>query len=583
MNIIEQLHQFVTPKVLELVKNQAGDDDSKKSLLSSLYGILGARLSDPTAVERLEALDDKEDGHKILQTLLQDEQGNSQVSLLTDELAKEHNLPQDTVGTTIAAAAPLAFAQFKNLAEGNSVAVYLQGKLADFAGLLPTWATALLPAGLLAGVAGLAGSAVSGVSNLAASAGNLAGKAVSGVGGVVSDVADGAKSAAGAAVGGAKSVAGAAVDGAKDAVSSVATHVNSQINPTQKSESNFLKTLLPIIGLLIFAALVWLLLRACQHNTTPVAAPAPSTSQSAPASSTQTAAPVNLVPATLSLATDQTGNAIYSCRGEAGSEGVFASIRTTLSNIFGAADKCEMDVVKGHADSLPAGEHLPALFGLLKGVPNASISLNDKTVRFNASDDATIAKLIEGAKGILPADFVVEAEPKLDAATAVASSIDTAKTAIESLTDTTDADADDALVRALNLQIINFATASSDIPDENKAVLDLAAEKLAQMPNAQLKITGHTDNTGNYKSNKALSERRAKAVHDYLVSKGVADAQLETFGASSDEPVASNATEQGRFQNRRIEFTLIQANGDVTHVGNAADSAQPASQTSSAN
>lgn len=576
MNIIEQLHQFVTPKVLELVKNHTGDDGSKTSLLSSLYGILGARLSDPTAVERLDALSDAEkDSPKILDTLLQDEQGNSQVPLLTRELAKEHNLPQETVSATITTAAPLAFNQFKNLAEGNSIAVYLQDKLADFAGLLPTWATALLPAGLLAGVAGLAGSAVSGVSNLTSSAGNLVGKAVSGVGSVVSDVADGAKSAAGAAVG-----------GAKDAVSSVANHVNHQVTSTQKSESNFLKTLLPIIGLLIFAGLVWLLLRACQHNTTPVAAPAPTTSQSAPASSSQAAIATNLVPATLSLATDQTGNAIYSCRGEAGSEGVFSSIRTTLSNIFGKADKCEMDVVKGHADSLPAGEHLPALFGLLKGVPNASISINDKTVRFNAADDATIAKLIEGAKGILPADFVVEAEPKIDAATAVASSIDTAKTAIESLTDTSDADADDALVRALNLQIINFATASSDIPAENKAVLDLAAEKLVNMPNAQLKITGHTDNTGNYKSNKALSERRAKAVHDYLVSKGVADAQLETFGASSDEPVASNANEQGRFQNRRIEFTLIQANGDVTRVGNATnqtDSTQPASQASSTN
>ena len=113
-------------------------------------------------------------------------------------------------------------------------------------------------------------------------------------------------------------------------------------------------------------------------------------------------------------------------------------------------------------------------------------------------------------------------------------------------------------------------------------MLDLAAEKLTLMPNAKLKITGHTDNTGNYKSNKALSDRRAKAVHDYLVGKGVPDEQLETFGASSDEPVASNATEQGRFQNRRIEFTLIQANGDVTSVGNAQNSQAVASKTSDA-
>lgn len=563
MRIIEQLHHFVTPKVLELVRHQSGDDINKKNLLSSLYGILGARLSDPEAVNRLETLSDEEkDSPKILDVLLQDEHGDSQVPLLTKELAKEHNLPQDTVTATVNTAAPLAFTQFKNLAEGNSVAVYLQDKLTDFADFLPSWAVALLPAGLLAGVAGLAGSAVSGVSNIADKAGNLADKAATGVGHVVSDVTDSAKAATGAVVG-----------GAKDLVGGTTTHT------TQKSESNFLKTLLPIIGLIIFAGLVWLLLRACQDNKTPVAAPVANTNATTASAPSSTAA-INAVPATFSMATDDTGNAIYSCRGEAGSEGVFASIRTALSGVFGVADKCEMDVVSGHADTMASSEHLPVLFALMKGVPNSTISINDKTIRFNAADDAAIQKLIDGAKGILPADFVVEAEPKLDAAAAVASSVDTAKAAIESLTDTTNTQAADALVRALNLQIINFATASSDIPAENKAVLDLAAEKLAQMPNAKLKITGHTDNTGNYKSNKALSDRRAKAVHDYLVTKGVPDEQLETFGASSDEPVASNATEQGRFQNRRIEFTLIQANGDVTSVGNAQNSQAVASQTS---
>lgn len=598
MNIIEQLHQFVTPKVLELVKDQAGDNTSKTGLLSSLYGILGARLSDPNAIQRLEALeqvDEVKDGTKVLNALLQDEQGNSQLPLLVRELSTEHNLPQETVSATVTSAAPLAFAQFKNLADGNPIAVYLQDKMADFAALLPSWATALLPAGLLAGTAGLAGSAISGVSNLASSAGNLASKAVSGVGEVVSDVADGAKSGAEAVVSGAKDAVSSVSSGAKEAVGSVATHVNHQVsNATKatKNEGNFLKTLLPIIGLLIFAGLVWLLLRSCQHNTTPVASPTPA-AQTATASSSETASATTaaaLVPATLSLATDNAGNAIYSCQAEAGSEGVFASIRETLSSLFGSADKCEMNVVKGHAEQLAVGEHLPKLLGLLKGVPNASINLNDKTVRFNAADEASLAKLIEAAKGILPADFVVEAEPKLDAQTAVANSIDTAKSAIENLTDTTSEDTANALVRALNLQIINFATASNDIPAENKAVLDLAAEKLAQMPNAQLKIIGHTDDKGNYKSNKALSERRAKAVHDYLVAKGVPDAQLETFGASSDEPIASNATEQGRFQNRRIEFALIQANGDVTRVGNAnpADNASatdstPASGTTASN
>ena len=220
MRIIEQLHNFITPKVLELVKNHSGDDTSKTNLLSSLYGILGARLSDPQAVNRLEALsDDEKDSPKILDVLLQDEHGNSQAPLLTKELANEHNLSPETVAATVGVATPLVYTQFKNLAEGNSVAVYLQDKLTDFADYLPSWAVALLPAGLLAGIAGLAGSAVSGV-------GSLAGKAVSGVSGAVSGVADSAKAATGAVVSGAKDLAGSA-----------ATHVNDQVVPTKNQKT----------------------------------------------------------------------------------------------------------------------------------------------------------------------------------------------------------------------------------------------------------------------------------------------------------------------------------------------------------
>jgi outer membrane protein OmpA-like peptidoglycan-associated protein len=202
----------------------------------------------------------------------------------------------------------------------------------------------------------------------------------------------------------------------------------------------------------------------------------------------------------------------------------------------------------------------------MKGVPSSSVSIADKAVRFNAGNEADVAKLIEGAKGILPADFTVEAEPQLDVAAAVAGSINSAKQAISGLGD--NASADD-LVRALNLQIINFATDSSEIPAENQEILDLAAAKLSALPEATLKIIGHTDNQASHEYNQQLSEKRATAVRDYLVSKGVPAERLSVQGASYDHPVASNATEQGRFQNRRIEFTLSQAGEQVAAVGNA--------------
>lgn len=549
MNIIEQLHQLITPKVLELVKHHTGDDESKRQLLTSVYGILGARLSDESAVERVESLmkndaDASHDGKKLLDTLLQDEHGKSQVPLLTGELAKEYHLPESTTSATLTTATPLVLEQFKGLAGTGSISAYLKDKLEDFVALLPSWATALLPMGLLAGIAGVAGSVAStakdAVSDLATGASNLA-----------SNVADGAKGA---------------VSSVASGVSSATSNVSHEVAETAKKGGGFLKSLLPIIGLIILAGLIWLLLRSCQDKPAPVAKPAdtPAT-QEAPAS----VAPANAKPATFSLSTDEAGNAVYACQGQAGGEGVFASIRTALAGVFGATDKCELNVSKEHADMLPVGEHLPAIFGLMKGVPNASLTVNDKNIRLNSTDPVALQKLIDGVKGIVPSDFVVEAEPQIDAQTAVTTSLESAKTALDSLTET--ATAED-VVEALNLQIINFATASHAVPDENKVILDTAAAKLTSLPKARLKITGHTDNKGNHAYNQKLSERRANAVREYLVSKGVPNEQIEIFGASSDEPVASNATEQGRFQNRRIEFTLIEKDGTITAVGNADNS-----------
>lgn len=132
----------------------------------------------------------------------------------------------------------------------------------------------------------------------------------------------------------------------------------------------------------------------------------------------------------------------------------------------------------------------------------------------------------------------------------------------------------------MNLQIINFATDSAEIPEENKAILDKAAELIKQIPDAHLKITGHTDTQGSYAYNLDLSQKRAQSVHDYLVSKGVSDEKLEMQGASFDEPVATNATEQGRFRNRRIEFTVFKDGETIGKVGNAtADMATVATDT----
>lgn len=105
---------------------------------------------------------------------------------------------------------------------------------------------------------------------------------------------------------------------------------------------------------------------------------------------------------------------------------------------------------------------------------------------------------------------------------------------------------------------INFATGSAEITDEFARVLDGAANLINEHPEIQLlEIQGHTDNTGNDAINNPLSQARADAVRNYLISRGVDPSRLVAKGYGSTKPVATNATEAGRYQNRRIDIVRI--------------------------
>jgi outer membrane protein OmpA-like peptidoglycan-associated protein/uncharacterized protein YidB (DUF937 family) len=113
------------------------------------------------------------------------------------------------------------------------------------------------------------------------------------------------------------------------------------------------------------------------------------------------------------------------------------------------------------------------------------------------------------------------------------------------------------LTSALNLEIINFPTGSAQIPDSSTAFLDKAAEVMKQAPSGTvIQIAGHTDNVGDPAAKMTLSQQRAEAVRDYLIQRGVPAAELTARGFGDTQPVASNDTEEGRFHNRRIEFTV---------------------------
>jgi outer membrane protein OmpA-like peptidoglycan-associated protein len=73
----------------------------------------------------------------------------------------------------------------------------------------------------------------------------------------------------------------------------------------------------------------------------------------------------------------------------------------------------------------------------------------------------------------------------------------------------------------------------------------------------RIRVEGHTDNTGKADHNKELSGKRAESVMAYLVTKGVAQERLESTGCGQDVPVADNANDDGRQQNRRVEFVIL--------------------------
>lgn len=103
---------------------------------------------------------------------------------------------------------------------------------------------------------------------------------------------------------------------------------------------------------------------------------------------------------------------------------------------------------------------------------------------------------------------------------------------------------------------VTFGFDSSDLTLQARNALNDVSSVLTQYPETRVNIAGHTDSTGDAAYNQRLSERRAQAVGDYLARTGVASSRLYMSGYGENQPVASNQTEAGRAQNRRVEITL---------------------------
>lgn len=105
---------------------------------------------------------------------------------------------------------------------------------------------------------------------------------------------------------------------------------------------------------------------------------------------------------------------------------------------------------------------------------------------------------------------------------------------------------------------ILFATNSSTVSAASKSALRNLATSLNANPDTDIKIVGHTDSTGKVDYNQTLSEKRAKSVYDYLMEdQGISSTRMTFEGKGIHEPVADNATPEGRAKNRRVEILIL--------------------------
>lgn len=323
--------------------------------------------------------------------------------------------------------------------------------------------------------------------------------------------------------------------------------------PLQREEEksgSFMKALLPIIGLIILGALAWALLRGCQDNPEPVATPVVTEQQDANDGQAVVAAAIE--PASIRIATGE-ANTLYACRMNVGDEALQTTVMNAMSTTFGnEADKCRADVDDSFATDMPAAAQLATILPIIKSVPNASMIIKGDEIVVNAADADVLDKLVADLQAAVPA-MTIRAEGPLDLQGEIDNSLVAADTAVNNLGENPDPR---DVARALSIQVVNFELDKALIPEVNKPFLDRAATIIQEVPNMELMIIGHTDNQASNAYNMNLSRDRAEAVKEYLVSKGVDASKLTTKGMGESDPIADNSTEQGRFRNRRIEFTV---------------------------
>ncbi|KXV11733.1 flagellar motor protein MotB [Caballeronia megalochromosomata] len=193
----------------------------------------------------------------------------------------------------------------------------------------------------------------------------------------------------------------------------------------------------------------------------------------------------------------------------------------------------------------------------LMAVPGAEAKISGSRVELSGT--AANGKLgwTDRLKGALGGMFQVAA---FDVDGAVATATQSFRSAMKSLLATDTPCSGDKLTRVLDLQVVNFARSSAQVPESAFATLGETAQLLkscaAKGSMVNLEVAGYSDAQGTAAAKQEVSKERAQAVRGYLVRNGVPPQSLTAAGYGDANPVADNDTASGRFANRRIEFVV---------------------------
>lgn len=240
MNIIEHLTRTVTPVLL----NNA-NDENRSSLLEKLYAIMVARLADGNVSNSFANATIADDDHGFFDRVLPDTTHRTE---LVQQLSRHYSVPEQETSSLLSRAAPLVLRELRSLAGTTPLNTFLSNNIASVASVIPAWAYAFIPAGILTML-------------------NL-------------------------------SPAHAATTPTVQTTTRTEEHL---VATPKRDEGGLMKMLLPIIGLLILGALAWALLKSC-NKTEPVATPVVASTTAASTTTTTTTTEVSAASATDNMA-----------------------------------------------------------------------------------------------------------------------------------------------------------------------------------------------------------------------------------------------------------------------------------------